>query len=303
MKNHDNEATVYLAGLSPAVLRGTQRFLCFSIASRWSSRFRCAVIPNAELCEELGIGERQLGRLCQSLSLKGIMQYIPGRGQGNHSQFRFPELESLADESRHKGEETPTETRHKGDINPTFTPPLIRKENLNLNQNQQRDGVGLEFESGDEIVVSTGIKASSSEEPPDDDIECSSEISRILNVFESSPVTSGKSSAADRITAKRLLDLGYTAAEIEAGILLGSARKASTVSQNAPFANAGDPIAMAGLASGQVQSLAYFKHSIQEARSSNLTPTYLRYLREVVIPRCAREVDKLAKKQPERVTA
>src|SRR5436305_12546884 len=96
MKQHDNEATIYVSSISPMILRGTLRFLCFSIANRWNSRYRCAVVASEELCEELGIGERHLGRLCRRLDREGILGYRAGRGPGNYSQFQFPALEQQA---------------------------------------------------------------------------------------------------------------------------------------------------------------------------------------------------------------
>ena len=285
MTHHDNEATIYLAGLSPAALRGTQRFLCFSIANRWSARFRCAVVSRDELCEELGIGERQFGRICQALQLKKIIEYMPGRGQGNYSQFRFPGIEAKATETGHKGDTNASERRHKGDISDR----AIRKENLNQNQYQLQDGLGSDVALSP-AMVDRVLPASSSEELQDDD---TGTISQIVQAFESNPITSGKASASDRATARLLLK-NFTVEQIKFGILLGSARKAQSISTNL----SGDPLGAAGDISGKVQSLKYFWEAIEEAAQIKLNNTaeYARYL-ERAIQRA------VPKKAPARVSA
>src|SRR5579872_819091 len=120
MKNHDNEATLYVCSLGPREVTRPQKQCLLRIANHWTERYRMACLPNADLCSDLMIGERQLGRICRALHGNGILDYTPGKGAGNWSQFRFPKLDAMA-----------TETRHKGDI---FVPPNKEREpNLNSN--------------------------------------------------------------------------------------------------------------------------------------------------------------------------
>lgn len=295
MKNYDNEATIYLAGLSPALLRGTPRFLCFSIANRWSARFRCAVIPRQELCEELGIGERQFGRICQALQFKGIIEYVPGRGQGNYSQFRFPALDAKGVENAtkpgHKGDGKPSQRRHQGDI----SDDAIRNINLSQDQPQKHDWKGLDFDSGSVLLERGDIAPSSSETQHDD----SGEVSQIIRAFEASPITVGKANLADRATAKRLLRL-FNVEEIEYGILLGSARKVISLANAEPFC--GDIIGMAQSVSGVIQSLQYFNGAIEEAHSDDkCNGSYADYL-ESILEKFTR-AKALGKKEPATATA
>jgi hypothetical protein len=120
MKNHDNEATLYVCSLGPKDVTRPQKQCLLRIANHWIGRYRMACLPNSDLCADLMMGERQLGRICQALHSKGILDYTPGRGAGNWSQFRFPKLDLLA-----------TETRHKGDI--CYTPNKEREPTLNSN--------------------------------------------------------------------------------------------------------------------------------------------------------------------------
>ena len=114
-----------------------------------------------------------------------------------------------------------------------------------------------------------------------DDGESSLNLETVLKIFEQSPVTSGKASVADVVTA-RLLLRSYTVEEIEFGILLGGARKATSLF-NAEMMS-GDRMGASGAASGKIQSLAYFEGPISEAAQmeGRRNEEYKRYLWQVL---------------------
>src|SRR6266851_341230 len=156
MKHHDNEATIYVCSLGPEEVTRPQKQCLLRIANCWSARFRATHIPSADLCQDLMIGERQLGRICQALHDKGIVEYIPGRGAGNWSQFRFPKLDTKA-----------TETRHKGDI--FDTPNKERNLNQDLDQNLNQNPAGFDFDVEPRDSRENFLPVSSSETKLDDD--------------------------------------------------------------------------------------------------------------------------------------
>ena len=154
----------------------------------------------------------------------------------------------------------------------------------------------MDFDSRSVLFDSEDIALSSSENRNDD----SEQISQIIRAFEDSPVTVGKANLADRATAKRLLRL-FTVEEIEYGILLGSARKVISLANAESFS--GDIIGVAQSASGVIQSLQYFKGSIEEAHSDDkCNESYTGYLRQIV-DKFTRAKAAARKKRPVTVSA
>jgi len=99
-----------------------------------------------------------------------------------------------------------------------------------------------------------GASVSSSAKTDDDTEESSSDIRKVIQAFEESPVTKRKANAADYLLARKFLDPGgfkMTPEQVINGILLGTARKIGSDLENGTTA--------------QVQSLAYFENSIMEA--------------------------------------
>jgi len=124
MKNHDNEATIYVCTLGPKQVTRPQKQCLLRIANHWTSRYQCTCIAKADLCDDLMIVPRQLRRILSALTLKGIIEYTPGLGAGNWSTFRFPKIGT---DSGRKEEAKGTQRGHKRDTKGTFLTPLIRK--------------------------------------------------------------------------------------------------------------------------------------------------------------------------------
>jgi hypothetical protein len=95
-----------------------QKLLLLAIAEHHSERYGSTNINLDDLCAQVLRTRRHLVRVLKNLDQ--IIEYKPGVGSGNFSQFRFLELSAKV-----------TERCHKGDIFAT----AIRKEDLNPEQN------------------------------------------------------------------------------------------------------------------------------------------------------------------------
>jgi hypothetical protein len=112
----------------------------------------------------------------------------------------------------------------------------------------------------------------------------SSELARVIEAFNSSPVIARRARNADRDVAMKLLQI-CSCEEIERGIVLGTARRMGS-DNSAP-----EPV--------KVSSLAYFAPAIAEARSDPL-------MTEEYIARCRAAIERelsRRKKEPQRATA
>lgn len=283
MNSVSQRAREYVLSLGRDQVTARQKQVLLAIAEAYSDRYNSANFSNRQLGDDILMGERQLGRVLMALDEKGLISYCPGRGAGNYSFCSFPELK--------KPDIKATETRHKPVINPSSWDSVIRKENLNLNPDP--DGAG--FEVQESAHSKKGSQAVSSSAKRDDDTENNALIARVLAAFECNPVTTGKSTAADVATARRLLRQ-YTPEEIEAGILLGSARKAGSLG-NAAQEPHSEQSCDASAAGPKVRSLAYFVDAILEAKSDpNINPGYAQYLRH-----CLDRFQAKTRKQPQKV--
>ncbi len=113
----------------------------------------------------------------------------------------------------------------------------------------------------------------------------SSEVARVIEAFNSSPVIARRAGNADRDVAMKLLQI-CSCEEIERGIVLGTARRMGS-DNSAP-----EPV--------KVSSLAYFAPAIAEARSDPLmTEDYIARCRAAI----EREASRRTKKEPRRATA
>jgi hypothetical protein len=130
---NDNAATIWVCTLGPHQVTRPQKNVLLRIAAHWADRWGIALVPNAALCDELQYCARQLGRIIKDLSDAGLIVYSPGKGSGNYSQFRFPQMpvENPVNIGK-KGNVNPTETRQKPDIFDN----TIKEENKNLIQSQ-----------------------------------------------------------------------------------------------------------------------------------------------------------------------
>jgi hypothetical protein len=215
--------------------------------------------PRTNLAAELQMDESQLRRIIGELEVLGILIHTPGIGAGNRSSFIFVEFE--------KGD-------IKGDKKGDFSDPLIRNYKIFTKPSQNHltsSSVPGERRNGGKFITTS---SSAVEKPNDDDVEKNShsafEINQVIQVYESSPVTTGKAKAADRVTAGQLLKR-FSVQQIDYGILLaGSRRLMSELCGNSSCA-------------AQVQSLAYFANAIQEASTNpNMTASYAQYLRHTL---------------------
>lgn len=112
-------AVDYVLGLGPDRVTFSQKAALVPIANAYSDRYESANVDLDSLCAALFRSRGHLARVYKSLD--HIIEYKPGLGSGNFSQFRFIELDA----------EKAAERQHKGSIFEI----AIRKD-LNPNQNQ-----------------------------------------------------------------------------------------------------------------------------------------------------------------------
>lgn len=266
-------------------------------------------MANEDLCEDLLLSPRHLRRILGAIAATGLIDYIPGSGAGNFSQFRFPYMltrgvsspiqipQSDASEFRKKNEERGTERGQKEDI----LGGVIRKENLRQSQDLGRSVFRADECDGDSFTSISSSPFSPDAADCDDDIEINraqlqqfgalppnfkslpfepADVNAVLTAFQQSPVVCG-SPEASRNTAIKMLQV-FTAEEIERGIVLGTIRRMNTETNH-------------GISAG-INALAYFASPIAECRRDPLiTPNYIDYCRSTI----KRELSK--RKQPQKV--
>ena len=91
-------------------------------------------------------------------------------------------------------------------------------------------------------------------------------IERVLQLYRQAPETPARSSRLDRCLAEEFYERQVEIEEVEAAILLATARR-SLRSPDAPKL-------------GPIRSLHYFAPVIEEIRSNPLSESYLEYLRQ-----------------------
>lgn len=252
-------AREYVLTLSREQVTARQKHVLMEIAEAHRERYNTAHFSNASLGEDVLMGERQLRRVLAALDKKGLISYAPGKGAGNFSYCTFPALPQLqtSDLGTDEKEDTKgTERGHKEVIKGSSSDTLIRKR---PKPKPYTDDDDLNIEQ---------LPSSSSFSSPIDEVS----VRHVLQEFEQSPITVGTATQADGQEARTLLRK-YTAEQIVFGILLGSARKAQTISQQTePYA-----------ANWRVQSLKYFREAIAEAsHDPNCNEGYVQYLRHVL---------------------
>ena len=122
-----NRATLYVESLPVTAVTRTQYFVLLSIAGQFKERFGATIMSNSELAAAVRMGERNLRIVLGELHSSGIVEYRPGLGSGNCSQFRFP---ALMREQRTNEEEK----RHERGRKEEKSNAVIKEENLNLIQ-------------------------------------------------------------------------------------------------------------------------------------------------------------------------
>jgi hypothetical protein len=109
----------YVLDLGSDRVTRVQKHILLTIARHVTARHGTANLALSELAAEVLLTERHLARVFAKLG--EVIEYIPGLGSGNFSQFRFVELS-----------QTVTQRRPKDDISGT----AIKEENLNQDQKQ-----------------------------------------------------------------------------------------------------------------------------------------------------------------------
>jgi hypothetical protein len=118
-------AIEYVLNLGSDRVTVAQKLVLLAIAEHHSDRYGTADVAIGDLGDDAIRSPRQLRRIFKKL--EHLIEYRPGVGSGNYSQFRFVEMVT-------KG----TERGHKGDICAT----AIKEEDLNLSQNQKQNQHG-----------------------------------------------------------------------------------------------------------------------------------------------------------------
>lgn len=114
-------AREYVRELTSTMVTGRQKALLMAIAEYHSERYGTANISLEALCSDTLIERRNMRKMFKALD--SLLEYTPGRGQGNFGQFRFPQL-PVEDEN---------ERGLKGGNKGVIQTPAIRKD---LNQDQ-----------------------------------------------------------------------------------------------------------------------------------------------------------------------
>jgi hypothetical protein len=125
----NNRAMVYTKSLGRAQVTGKQKHVLVTIASYYSERYNSANVGHDDLCNDTLLSDRQLRRVLLKLQGAGLLEYLPGRGAGNFSQFRFPHMPRPVA----KPVEIDSKRGHKEDTKRTSGLSVIRKD-LNPNQ-------------------------------------------------------------------------------------------------------------------------------------------------------------------------
>jgi hypothetical protein len=81
----------YVSNLGPDRVTFAQKHVALQIARHYSDRYGTANVALDTLCADLSRTRGHLARVFKSLD--HIIEYKPGRGSGNFSEFRFIELE------------------------------------------------------------------------------------------------------------------------------------------------------------------------------------------------------------------
>jgi MarR-like DNA-binding transcriptional regulator SgrR of sgrS sRNA len=89
MRSHDTDAINWVCSLGPDRVTRAQKQVLLRIADHWSERFHSANVSNGELCEDLQYTEQHLRKILRALHNERLIEYTPGVGAGNWSQFRF----------------------------------------------------------------------------------------------------------------------------------------------------------------------------------------------------------------------
>lgn len=120
----------YVWSTDPDVLTPTQRLVLVAIVYHHTERYNSANVGDGELAGDVGLSPRHLRRIIGDLQSSGLIEYRAGRGAGNYSQFRFPQLPAGAS----GGVKSVKKSGQKADKKRTFSISPIRKENLNQKQ-------------------------------------------------------------------------------------------------------------------------------------------------------------------------
>lgn len=219
------------------------------------------------------VSERTVDRAIEKLVAWGAIEKQQPRavmdGQFRPAQYAFLfELPAATAKSpcdkkgRHRATTTAVTVRQK---------PMRNKERSMNHQAQKQAQPRAAFFSGSRMEEGKP-SVSSSAQHRNDDTDLS--LTRIIEAFEQSPVTTGKAKGCDRETARKLLGT-FTADQIEYGILLAGARRVSSFYT----------LDAAGREKSQakVQTFAYFENAIVEAATDpNMTASYADYLRHTL---------------------
>lgn len=295
----NREMQDYLFSLDARVNRHQHHLLmvlgCYRQSARetyWPSHKTLAVTCRIGSGQGTEGDQRQVRRMVEQLELLGILDFKSGIGRGNRGSYTFLELEKSG--TRSEQNRTPqsgfsnTENRtiHVENRTPQsgFTPlkPDTKQDNREPIRGIEVD-LTRPFTKPDDLQTQHHLQTKS-DDVAGNSIERST-VDCVLRAFEGSPATKEKSGAKDRDVALRLLKK-FSLADIEYGILLGSARRISSQST--------------ADRSGPVQSLAYFINAIDEvAHDQTFNESYSQYLRHVVS-----KVSKIRpKKDPQRAVA
>src|SRR4051794_21260697 len=116
-------ARAYVKQLGRDRVTRPQKYFLFMLADYHSVAYGCAWPSLPTLAEDNLMSARQVRRLLHDL--RHLVEYVPGKGRGNLSAYRFLELDDFAKNVPFFVEKRGAKGDRKGDI---FAGP-IRKEN------------------------------------------------------------------------------------------------------------------------------------------------------------------------------
>ena len=262
--------------------RVTNRQRCFvMILAIHKQEYRETYWPShASIAGMMGTDEREIRRVVAELSSLGIVKATPGFGQ-QRTSYELPEVQETISQGSSQGSGTPV--RQGGRQGDFTTRNKVLQDTKSKPIQELGFDVNLQPMRGQIPLVSSSTKTD------DDTEEIHSAVRTILKAYEDSPVTTGKSNAADEATARCWLQgttlrgrvphmqeeifVPYTVEQIKDGIILATVRRMGSLIQ-------------AEAHPSPVRSLQYFQDAIMERIGDpNISDMYIAH--------CERGIERL----------
>lgn len=159
-----HEASNYAKKLGRDQVTRRQKLLLMVLADYHNTARRAAWPSLPTLAEESLMDTRECRRVLKELEVAGILERLPGRGQGNYSEYRFPEIDGKqghiapfcnsrkgGQKEGEKGGQKEGQVRHairkEPEPKPEHTPPTPRAGGFNRLNARDRRRVASELQN------------------------------------------------------------------------------------------------------------------------------------------------------------